>query len=92
MNLKIIQADYHRNGVGGEPFYAILFEDAEEPGTMIASLFKEPNYCAVYNVEKLSDGTVEFSRNSWRGDRYEYALRPLLDEWLKKHMRLEAFA
>lgn len=84
--VTIKEASFHRNGVGGVGFYAILFESEEEPGkTMIASLFDEPGYCAVYCVEMLSEGNIRFAEgNSWRGDVYENALRPALKKFLKE--------
>lgn len=85
MNLKIIDASYHRNGVCGAGFTAILFDDADN-GRMIASLFDEPGYCAVYSVPELEKGNIAFAQgNSWRGDHFEDELRPLLEKWLKKH-------
>lgn len=80
----IISASFHRNGVGGVGFYAILFEDHEN-GLMVASLFDEPGYCAVYMVEKLHERDIEFGSNSWRGDRYESDLRPMLKAFLKQN-------
>lgn len=85
MNLKIIEASFHRNGICGVGFWAILFDDAEN-GRMIASLFDEPRYCAVYSVDELSKGNITFARgNSWRGDQFEDALRPLLKDWEAEH-------
>lgn len=85
MKLTIIEASFHRNGVGGVGFWAILFDDAEN-GRMIASLFDEPGYCAVYSVEELSKGNITFAcGNSWRGDRFEDVLRPLLKKWQAEH-------
>lgn len=84
MKLTILSASYHRNGICGEGFCAIIFDD-EENGRMIASLFDEPGYCAVYNLAELGKENIEFARgNSWRGDNYEDELRPLLDEYLRK--------
>lgn len=90
----IISASWHRNGVGGVGFYAILFDD-EKKGRMIASLFDERGYCAVYKVEELGNANIAFAQgNSWRGDKYECVLRPALQEWLKKEgtNRLGPFA
>jgi hypothetical protein len=89
LDLKIIEASWHRNGIGGAGFYAIIFDDAEE-GRMIASLFDIPDdehgvVCAVYNVDELAKGNISFANgNSWRGDRYEHALKPLLEEYLER--------
>lgn len=81
--LTIKEASFHRNGIGGVGFYAILFDD-EEHGRMIASLFDKPGYCAVYSVDQLSIANVAFANgNSWRGDEYQHALRPLLNAYLK---------
>lgn len=78
------KVSFHRNGVGGAGFYAVLFVSMEGE-QMVASLFDEPDYCAVYQVNKLADGDVEFGSNSWRGDNFECELRPMVEEWLKEH-------
>lgn len=41
--VKITEIEYHRNGVGGEPFYAVLFTDKPEKDTLrfLASVFPE---------------------------------------------------
>lgn len=85
LGLSIISASFHRNGISGEGFYAVLFTDKDVNGTMVAALFDEPGYCAVFNIEKLGEGNVEFGENSWRGDRYASELRPLLDEYLQQN-------
>ena len=83
--LEIIEASYHRNGIGGAGFTAILFKDHEEKKTMIASLFEEPGYCAVYAVDELTAGNITFAHgNSWRGDRYETLLRQLLETYQRE--------
>lgn len=84
MNLTIIDASYHRNGVCGIGFYAVLFEDHDAQDAKdklkVASLFDERGYCAVYSVERLTEKNVAFARgNSWRGDQFEAALRPLVE-------------
>ncbi len=87
MKLRIVDASWHRNGVCGVGFYAILFEDLDEDVSpidklKIASLFDEPGYCAVYSVGRLEERNVAFARgNSWRGDQYAAVLRPLLEEF-----------
>ncbi len=82
--VKIVSASFHRNGIGGMGFYAILFDD-EEQGRMVASLFDEEGYCAVYQIEELTKGNIEFAQgNSWCGDKYETVLRPALEEFLKE--------
>lgn len=81
---KIISASFHRNGVGGEGFYAILFDESEN-GRMVAALFDTPGHCAIFQVEELAKGNILFAQgNSWRGDCYEAVLRPALDEYLNE--------
>lgn len=84
MNLKIKSVSFHRNGICGAGFYAILFDDAEN-GPMVAALFDEPGHCAVLQLEKLGASDVEFGSNSWRGDRYESELRPLVEKFLEEN-------
>ena len=94
MDLNIVSASFHRNGIGGEGFYAIIFDDAEH-GRMIASLFDEAGYCAVYKISEIEKGNIGFAMgNSWRGDMYESELRPLLKEFMDKEgsNRIGSFA
>ena len=77
----IRSAEYHRNGVGGVGFYAIVF-DSTEDGTMVAALFQEAGFCAVLQLDKLAAENVRFGENSWRGDEYEAELRPALIRFL----------
>jgi len=94
MKLKILKASFHRNGVAGIGFYAIIFKDIEEKRIMIASLFDESGYCAVYDIDELQKHNIEFANgNSWRGDDYESELKPLLKKFLKNGSnRLGPFA
>lgn len=83
MKIKVLEVDHHRNGVGGEPFDVVLFEDSENDGTFVGILFAEPLTVAVLNIDKLSNGDIAFGSNSWRGDRYEGDLR----EAVRKHYK-----
>jgi hypothetical protein len=87
MKIEIKSASWHRNGISGAGFYAILFTDKEQ-GDMIASLFDEPGHCAVYSIAELNKGNINFAcGNSWRGDEYENELRPLLKNFLNKNRK-----
>lgn len=76
---KILKKAVHRNGVAGAPFTVVLFEDETEgeKSTKIAILFREKGHVAVFDKKLLAQGIIEFGKNSWRGDRYEDALRKL---------------
>ncbi len=88
MKLSVKNVSWHRNGICGEGFFAVLFADPEQQGdekkgNMVASLFDKPGYCSVYNLPLLEKGDIAFGSNSWRGDVYEAELRPLVEKWLK---------
>ncbi len=72
--------DYHRNGIGGAPFYVVIFDEdkgahPDDQGRKIAIVFEEPWHTAVLDIAKLAADDIEFGSNSWRGDEYEPHLR-----------------
>lgn len=81
---RITDVSYHRNGVGGEGFHAVLFDWKHGDGTerkMVATVFDTIGQCAVYDVAQLAKGNIAFANgNSWRGDRFEDALRKAIDD------------
>ena len=77
MNLKIIDIDYHRNGICGAPFYVTVFNDGES--IKLAVIFDEAYHCAVFDFEKLQTGNIHFGENSFRGDQFEAPLREAID-------------
>jgi hypothetical protein len=88
--INVKQVDYHRNGVSGEGFYAVIFETSEGQ-TMLGVVFPPGD-----NGDDLEAWTiyergswhnprvavfdanllpdVGFGVNSWRGDNYAAAL------------------
>ena len=83
--LSILEVAYHRNGVSGEGFHAVRFQDPSEGNdVMVGIVFKEPGYVAVLSVNKLAglgqEATVAFGVNSYRGDVYAPALRRAIKE------------
>jgi hypothetical protein len=80
--MKIKEVDYHRNGVCGNGFNVVTFEDAMRKGRlMVGVVFDEPGSCAVFDCEMLGNGIIKFGVNSWRGDDYESALRNAIEEY-----------
>lgn len=79
MKLKIDEVAYHRNGVCGNGFHAVLFRfkpDGERrEKSFLATVFDEPGNCAVISLDRISVYGVEFGPNSWRGDWFEDELR-----------------
>ena len=97
MTVKTIHdVAYHRNGVGGEPFYVVTFTD-DENGAMIGTVFgyvpkidrpynlgyEEPfnPQVAVLSLGILAEGNIKFGQNSWRGDQYAEALYQAIDAY-----------
>lgn len=83
MSTKIIgridQVAYHRNGISGAPFYAVLFTgsstDLPKPERFLASVFEEPGAVSVISLSRIEESGVTFGENSYRGDAYEPELR-----------------
>lgn len=78
--INVKQVSYHRNGVSGEGFFAVLFERGGGH-LMVASVFDAPGAVAVYQVDFLSTVGVLFGDNSWRGDVFEPQLREAIAEY-----------
>jgi len=80
MKLTINSIACHRNGICGQPFEVVLFDDQGPEGSRkVAILFEEPHYCAVLDIAKLAAGDIKFGSNSWRGDKYEAPLRQAIN-------------
>lgn len=74
---------YHRNGVSGAGFWAVVFEAEgndydNDKERMLGTVFESTGHCAVVSIDRLPD--IRFSFNSWRGDHFE----PQLRDWIKK--------
>ncbi len=89
--IEILEYSHHRNGVGGEGFWAILFnyhDPDDGKMLMIASLFEKSGYCAVYNVGELQNQNIKMAGgNSWRGDDFESILRPAIKKLEKQKLK-----
>lgn len=80
-NLQIIDADYHRNGVGGAPFKVALVDDPNDGDTKLVIMFEQEGHTAVLSLDKLIQrDDITFGSNSYRGDVYEQELRAELWE------------
>ena len=98
MKLKINNIQYHRNGVCGEPFYVINFDD-KEIGNMIGVVFpiydnKKNQYknefnpkVAVFKTKLLGQGNINFGENSFRGDHFSDELIQAINKNNKKTMK-----
>jgi hypothetical protein len=79
VRIRVLDWDFHRNGICGAPFHVVLFEDVDDENTRkVGILFDAPYHCAVLDIGKLSAGNIAFGFNSYRGDFFEEALRSAL--------------
>jgi len=75
-NLQILNADFHRNGVGGAPFKVALVDDPSDGDVKLVIMFEERYHTAVLSLDKLiQNEDIEFGSNSYRGDQFDDELR-----------------
>lgn len=81
---RIEQIAYHRNGVCGVPFYAVIFTSKQDRKVerFVASVFPDSGCVSVIGLDRaLTTDGVTFSLNSWRGDHFEDELRAAIVAW-----------
>jgi len=77
--MKVREVAHHRNGISGEPFYVVTFEnDGDE---MVGIVFEEQSHVAVFDRKLLGKGAIGFVKNSWRGDHFEKDLRKVVTDY-----------
>ena len=85
MKIKIKEIAFHRNGICGAGFYAVLFtskDQGDKLRNMVAAVFDEPNHVAVLDIDETQSGNIGFAMgNSWRGDRFEPELRKAISDY-----------
>lgn len=89
--MKIIKADSHRNGVGGEPFKVAIIQEGDSKKLVI--MFEEQYTTAVFDLDLLKEEVIEMGENSWRGDHYDNLLREELTTFVREQSeaRFKAF-
>jgi hypothetical protein len=93
---KVVDMDYHRNGISGEGFWTIIFEGGEGSDcagqTFVATFFpNEENECFTA-VLRLNDLTKANAGGCMRGDHFHDELKVIVEnyEWpADKRERLE---
>lgn len=82
-DIEVTDISYHRNGISGLGFHAVLFKDGRL--NMMAAVFDEPGSVAVFDTDLVGAGVIAFGFNSWRGDSFEAQLREAIqrhqDSW-----------
>jgi hypothetical protein len=86
--VEVTQVAYHRNGISGVPFHAVLFVARVEgltPGErrerFLASVFDEPGAVSLISLDRIATEGVTFGPNSWRGDQFEPELRAAISQF-----------
>lgn len=78
---KIDKMAHHRNGVSGQSFTVVMFENAGNKAPMLAVVFDDTDkHVAVFDFNLLKQGVIEFGPNSFRGDNYERELRAFIEQ------------
>lgn len=82
MKLEIITIDRHLNGICGEPFDIVLFNDHSDNKSrrMVGIVFEADWHCTVLDVAKLAEGDIASGSNDWEGDLYDHDLRAAIEE------------
>ena len=79
VNVKILQVAWHRNGIAGEAFHVVRFQNDEQ--NMVGIVFKDRGHVAVLDTDLLHDGIIAMGENSWRGDVFEPQLREAVEQY-----------
>ena len=65
---------HHRNGVCGNPFSVGIvkksLENQKEQTFLIVQFDQSKESTAVFDLDLLKQGIIEFGKNSWRGDQF----------------------
>ncbi len=76
LKLSNFRFNYHRNGISGEGFHIVLFDDrtenARKPRRMVGVVFEGGGRVAVFDVDELSAGDID---SAWRGELFGPYLR-----------------
>ena len=78
---KIDKMAHHRNGISGQGFTVVMFQNSGNKAPMIAVVFDDTEkHVAVFDFNLLKQGVIEFGSNSFRGDNYEHDLRAFIEQ------------
>ena len=104
--VRVLEADYHRNGSVAEGFYVGIIEDEDGTRKLVID-FDQKGYIAVLDLDEAANGNIYMHRdgdregtggNAWRGDHYYAAgeaIKKLNEEKLElfiaSYMRTKGF-
>jgi hypothetical protein len=86
--IEVESVDYHRNGSGGQGFFAVMFRctiDSEDRARrFIATVVDSEDikgFCFVLDADLVGEGESRFGYNSWRGDTFETQCRAAIADY-----------
>lgn len=81
--IKVDEVSFHRNGISGEGFHAVLFRerDGRHWRKFLATVFADRGVLSVICLDMLPEHGVNSVFNAWRGDYYEADLRQYITQW-----------
>lgn len=82
--MRLIQIDYHRNGVTGNPFFALLIKHEGKTFLITANEHK-PEETRVICVDMIKDHGVTFAINSWRPEYFMPFVGDCINTYNKSH-------
>jgi hypothetical protein len=68
--LNIVERHYHANGHSA-PFYVAIVDDSKDSDTKLVIMFEDPDYTAVFSLDKLIENEDISKSNSYDSDRFE---------------------
>jgi hypothetical protein len=83
MAIEIREVAYHRNGIAGLPFWAVLFNDTDEGMfNQLATIDEDGKDCRVINMGIALFGRIgqDKGMNTWRGDYYLQKIKEAMQE------------
>jgi len=79
---KIHRIEFHRNGVGGAPFYVVTFTgkgwEGEGSAELVATVFEQEGAVAVLSYNEGPAHEINPAQR-WRGDNFERELREAIE-------------
>jgi hypothetical protein len=87
--IEIISIDSHRNGIGGNSFYVIIFKTPDIPDdTMLAIVFRGHGNTAVIGLGMAYEhNNIAFGSNSYRYEFFEDVLHDAVEKFENKRRK-----
>lgn len=82
-DFKPDQLAFHRNGVGGRPFYCAIgkfkTDDGKERRMLVVHFRGKDCATAVFDIDLLNAENIAFGDNSWRGDHFHAPMEQAIE-------------